>query len=154
MFAPPTALASNYIQTGLSSWVNNIPAQQGVTNGAATVSMVPRLLGIRYLYQRGGRAKQWFRMIATGQVESTAFQPVSSWTWDGSFNDAIYQAGYPRNLGLSEKVATINPRLLGIAQSQMLPRPQITRSVFTNRSFATVKGDPAKPINPTQGAYS
>jgi hypothetical protein len=155
-YAPPTVPTTQYIQTGMSHWVNNIPAMEGITNGAATVVRKPRSLGIRYLYARGAHTLRWFRMQATGQVESTKFNPVSAWTWDGCFNDAIYQAGYPRNTGLTIKVAQIPAAALGIQQSQMLPRPRFTKSVFTNRSFATVKGLPAQGIipPPTQGAHS
>lgn len=155
VYAPPVVPQQNVIQTGLSAWMNNPPAHLGLTNGAATVSSRPRTLGIRYLYARGAHAMTWFRMVATGQVESSKFQGRSAWTWDGSFNDSIYQAGYPRNLGLSEKVPTIPPAALGIQPTQMLPRPRFTRSVYTNRSFSTVKGVPAQGvIPPTQGAHS
>ena len=153
-YAPPVVPVTNVIHTGISQAVNNIPATEGVTNGAATVSSRFRSLGMRYLYSRGGQRKKWFSMKATGQVESTAFQPNLAWTWDGCFNDAIFQAGYPRNLGLSEKVPTIPPQALGTTPSQMLPRPQFTRSIFVNRTFATVKGVPAQPVTPTQGAHS
>ncbi len=153
-YAPPVAPQTNFIQTRSSQHMSVPAAQSGVTTGNMAVSHKNRIRGMRFLFSRGSKKIKQFRMRSTGQVEVSTFQPVTAWTWCGSFNDALFQAGYPRNLGLSEKVATIPPQALGTSTSQMLPRPQITRSIFTNRSFSTVKGLPAKGILPTQGAHS
>lgn len=153
-YAPPVAPQANYIQTRSSQHMSVPAAMTGVTVGNMAVSHRNRIKGMRFLFSRGSKTIRQFRMRATGQVESSRFQPVTSWTWSGSFNDALFAAGYPRNLGLSEKVASIPPQALGTSTSQMLPRPQITRSIFTNRAFSTVKGLPAKGILPTQGAHS
>jgi len=153
-YAPPVAPVTNYIQTRSAQHMTVPAAFTGATHGNAVVSKKNRIKGMRFLYSRGGKRIRQFRMKATGQVESSTFQPVTAWTWSGAFNDQLFCCGYPRNLGLSEKVATIPPQALGTAPSQMLPRPQITRSIFTNRSFSTVKGLPAKGILPTQGAHS
>lgn len=154
MYAPPVAPEQNFIQTRSSQHVTMPAAYSGATSGNAVVSKKSRVKGMRFLYSRGGKRIRQFRMRATGQVESSTFQPVTAWTWSGAFNDQLFCCGYPRNLGLSEKVATIPPQALGTTPSQMLPRPQITRSIFTNRSFSTVKGLPAQGILPTQGAHS
>lgn len=151
----PTSPQTQFIQTGAAQHMAMPAAQSGVTTGNMAVSHANRIKGVRFLYQRGARAIAGiFHMVATGQVESTKFQPMSGWTWCGAFNDQLYAVGYPRNLGLSVKVASIPPQALGTTPSQMLPRPQITRSIFTNRVFSTVKGLPAKGILPTSGMHS
>jgi len=146
-YAPPTYPQTNYIQ-GSSVLATVIPpvVTRGTT-GAATVSSKSRTTGMNYLYSRGGQIKQWFRMKATGQVESTAAQPVTASTWFNMFNGALYAAGYPRNLGWSEKVPTIPPAALGIGPDQMAPRPQFRRNIYTQRSFSTAPSIPAKPQN-------
>jgi hypothetical protein len=120
-------------------------------DGAGVVNRQNRLNGMRFLYNRGAQTTPWFRMKATGQVERSKFQPTLCSTWFAAFNDYLYRVGYPRNLGLSEKVATIPPEALGITPSQMAPRPRFTRSIFTNRSYGTA---PAIPAKPTQGMHS
>lgn len=153
-YAPPVAPATNFIQTRSAQHMSVPAAVSSFRSGNAVVSKKSRIKGMRFLYSRGSKKLRQFRMRATGQVESSTFQPLTAWTWSGAFNDQLFCCGYPRNLGLSEKVATIPPQALGTTPSQMLPRPQITRSIFTNRSFSTVKGLPAKGILPTQGAHS
>lgn len=109
--------------------------------------------GIRWLYSRGGQIKPWFRAKATGAVESSKFQPVSSYTWQGEFNDSIYQAGYPRNLGYTFKVDTIPPWALGASPWQMRPAPQIRRPIFSRRAYTSgIRAVPAIPY-PGNGGY-
>lgn len=154
-YAPPVTPQTNFIRTGGAAFVTQPPAVLNNTQGAAIVRRVFRTYGIRFLYQYGGQIKDWFSMRATGQVESTKFQPVLAYTWDGCFNDGLFRAGgYPQNLGLSEKVPSIPEQALGVTPTQMLPRPQIKRSIFVNRVFSTIKGEPAESTYPTQGAYS
>lgn len=148
--APPVEPQTSFIQ-GSPVWAQHLdPAAQQKT-GSAVVVRGNRLNGMRFRYARGGQTTPWFRMKATGQVERSKFQPTLASTFFTAHNDALYRAGYPRNLGLSEKVATIPPEALGTERSQMTPRPRYTRSVFTNRNFATAPGIAAQP---TAGVHS
>jgi hypothetical protein len=150
-FAPALYPQSHYIQ-GSPAWMSHVDvASTSPRDGAGVVIRRPRLNGFRFLYNRGSQTTPWFRMRATGQVEKSAFQPTTASTWFAAFYDGLYQAGYPRNLGLSEKVASIPPEALGTSPSQMAPRPRYTRSIFTNRSYGTA---PAIPAKPTQGMHS
>jgi hypothetical protein len=145
--APPAFPQTNYIQ-GSSPFatVNQVPASTGYQNGAV-VSAKFRNAGMRMMYSYGMQLKSWFRSIATGQVESTKFQPALAYTWNAFYNDQLYAVGFPRNLGWLEKVPTLPPAALGISGSQMNARPQNTRSVYTRRSFRTAPSIPAKPQN-------
>lgn len=144
-YSPPVAPQSDFINGGSAAAVNIAEYRhQMISQHDRLVNRMPRMLGIRWLYSRGGQIKPWFRMVGTGTVESTKFQPVLSYTWDGEFNDAIYQAGYPRNLGFTFKVDTIPPWALGTSPWQMRPAPQIRRPIFSRRAYTSgVRGLPA-----------
>lgn len=147
-YAPPITPQTNYINGGKAAVVEH-PDFATIDQHTTMVNREPRMLGIRWLYSRGGQIKPWFRMVATGRVESTKFQPVLSYQWSGEFNDSIYQAGYPRNLGYTFKVPTIPPRALGVQRDQMLPRPRFTRPIFSRRAYTSgVKPLPAQGIIP------
>lgn len=145
--APPTFPQTNYIQGSSPLASMNPPVMSQGHTGSMAVDSAFRKNGMSWLYSHGSRFKQWFKMVSTGQVESTKFQPVESYTWFNMFNGQLYAAGYPRNLGWSEKVPTIPPEALGTTPSQMAPRPQWTRNVYTRRSFGTAPSIPAKPMN-------
>jgi hypothetical protein len=145
-YAPPVTPQPNYINGGTAA-VTSMPHQE-IDQHTSLVNRMPSMLGIRWLYSRGGQIKPWFRSIATGAVESTKFQPVLSYTWSGEFNDAIYQAGYPRNLGYTFKVDTISPQALGQERFTMRPSPRITKPIFTRRAYTSgVKPVPAQAVN-------
>lgn len=146
-YAPPTFPQTNYIHGSSPLAKMNPPVTDYGSRGAAIVNRKPRMNGMEFLYQYGGRAKKWFQMVSTGQVQSTAFQTITAGTVFAAFNDALYQAGYPRNLGWSEKVPTIPPEALGTTPSQMAPRPQWKRNIYTRRSFSTAPSIPAVPYN-------
>lgn len=151
-YAPPTFPQTNYINahTPLKS-VNMVPSVRMGYDRAGTyagvVSSRYRTYGMTWLYSRGAQVKRWFRMLATGQVETTKFQPFTDSTWFSMFNGNLYRCGFPRNLGWSEKVPTIPPAALGTAPWQMTPMPQFRRNVYTRRSFTTAPAVPAKPQN-------
>lgn len=146
--APPVTPQTNYINGG-SAAVVEMPEGGTVDQHTTLVNRMPRMLGIRNLYSRGGQIKPWFRMIATGQVERTKFQPVLSYTWDGEFYDAIYQAGYPRNLGYTFKVPTIPAPAMRDDRYRMLPAPRFTRSIFAKRANTSgVRPLPAQSTQP------
>ena len=147
-YPAPTVPVPEMLVTG-----SNVSQQLGVaheapTSGSMVVNRRERQLGMRFLYAQGAKVIRQFVMMATGRVQSTAFQPATAWTWTGSFDDAHWQVGHPgTNLGLSFKVATIPRDALGVAPWQMQPRPQWRRSIITNRSFGGAGSLPAKPIN-------
>lgn len=104
--------------------------------------------GDRSRFTIGGVMNRVFHMRATGQVESTMAQPITNMPRIAQFNDYLYRAakGYPRNLGLSEKVPTLPVEALGQNPwGQMSPRTQFTRNIFTTRNYSNVKQTPAKP---------
>lgn len=147
-YAPPVTPSPNYIRGGGASATQHPDAQE-IDQHTGLVNRMPRMIGIRWLYSRGGQIKPWFRMIGTGAVESTKFQPVLAYSWSGENNDAIYQAGYPRNLGYTFKVDTIPAAALGTQRDQMLPAPRFTRPIFSRRAYTSgVKPLPAVGIMP------
>lgn len=146
--APPTFPQTNYIM-GSSPMLSSVTPGTGLGHtGDMKVNSAFRTAGMSFMYRHGAQAKKWFREIMTGGVESTKFQPVTSGTEFHMGNGELYAAGFPRNLGWSEKVPTIDPRALGIdVQSQMAPAPRMTRNVYTRRSFTTAPSIPAVPMN-------
>lgn len=150
--APPTFPQTNYIQgnhqlVAVNRFPNTYLGMAGVNGFAGIVNSKNRTYGMSWLYSRGAQVKKWFRMISTGTVESTEFQPITSFTEFNMFNGNLYRCGYPRNLGWSEKVPTIPPAALGTAPWQMAPAPQWKRNIYTKRSFSTAPSIPAKPQN-------
>jgi hypothetical protein len=147
VFAPPSVPIPENLVTG-SNVYQNVPAvSTSPVSGSAVVNRRERQLGNRFLYARGAKRIRQFIMMATGAVQSSQFQPYTSWTWDGSFDDCLYQAGYPgTNLGISEKVPTIPVDAIN-APWQMTARPRFRRSVVTTRSFGGAAGVAAKPVN-------
>lgn len=146
-YAPPVTPQTHYVRGGSAALQATIPNQR-INQHDRLVNREPRMLGIRWLYSRGGQIKPWFRMKATGAVESTKFQPVLSWSWSGEFNDAIYEAGYPRNLGYTFKVPTIPPMALAQPRDRMLAAPRFTRSIFARRAYTSgVAPLPAQGVN-------
>lgn len=104
--------------------------------------------GDRTRYTIGGVIQRVFRMRATGQVESSMSQPILNMPLSAQGNDYLYRAakGYPRNLGLSEKVPTLpNEALNGTNAGTMQPRPQITRNIFVRRNYTAAPSVPAQP---------
>lgn len=137
-YSPPITPQTHYINGGSAEAVNMAEySHQWISQHDRLVNRMPLMTGIRWLYSRGGQIKPWFRMISTPTVESTKFQPVLSYTWNGEFNDAIYQAGYPRNLGYTFKVDTIPPWALGTSPWQMRPTPWIRRPIFSRRAYTS-----------------
>ena len=138
MYAPPVPPDRSVVQAGGASYFTNGIPNQTIDQHTRTVNREPRLDGVRWLYAYGARSKMWFRMVATGQVQSSGFQPITSHRWSGEFNDAIYQAGYPRNLGYTFKVdqSAANARVPGAA---MQSKPWIKRSYFSKRAYTSGK---------------
>lgn len=152
-YAAPVFPQTNYIAGGYAGFDTNPPAHSAPSTRAPVVNRRNRLKGMRFLYSRGAQVNRQFQMRATGQVQSSRFQPQIASTWFACFNDALYQAGYPgTNLGISEKVPTIPPEALGTGPWQMAPSPRWTRNIFTTRNYGTPnKAIPAKGVIPTKG---
>lgn len=148
IYAPPSVPIPEMLVTR-NNVSQNVPAQsQTPVQGSMVVNRRERQLGMRYLYARGAKVISQFVMMATGRVQSTAFQPKTAWTWSAAFDDASWQFGWPgTNLGISLKVPTIPKEALGTAPWQMQPRPQWRRSVITNRSYGGAGSVPAQPMN-------
>lgn len=148
-YPPPEAssLVSSNIHGSSIFTTTNPPVYTSVSHDAAVVSQKPRMNGMRTLYNRGARYIEWFRMIATGASESTSFQPTLCYTWaETGFNDALYAAGYPQNLGLSEKVPSVPEGVrTSAAWGRMSSAPRFSRNVFANRSYSTAPSVPAIP---------
>lgn len=147
IYAPPVDPQTHFIRGGSAAFQATIPNQR-ISQHERLVNRMPRMLGIRWLYSRGGQVKPWFRMQATGVVESSKFQPITSHTWEGEFNDAIYEAGYPRNLGYTFKVPTYPATAVAQPRDRMLAAPRFTRSIFARRAYTSgVKPLPAQGVN-------
>lgn len=148
MYAPPTGPPRSEMQNNSPAFFGNGLPGDIVDQHSAIVNREPRMIGIRWLYSRGAQVKPWFRMIATGQVERTKFQPVLAYQWSGEFNDAIYQAGYPRNLGYTFKVDQL-PANTQIPGPRMLAKPWIKRPYYARRAYTSgISGLPAIPTYP------
>jgi len=120
-----------------------IPAGS-MTQSAPFVTRVPRQR-LSYLYSYGKQTREWFRMISTGAVESTKFEPYNGVMFDATFNQGLYEAGYPQNTGISAKVASLPPELARGDGPKMRPQAQQRNSIFTRRAFNTAPSLPAKP---------
>lgn len=143
-FSPPVTPQTNYVRGGYAGMGTVVPAVSTATNGAPVVSRRPRER-MKFLYSYGTSTKTWFRMIATGQVESTKFQPRTGHLYDASFNQGLYEAGYPQNLGLSAKVPTVpNALLNGTNGPEMQPAYAKRATIFTRRAYTQVPTLPAK----------
>jgi len=106
--------------------------------------------GDRSRFTFGGVINRLFRMQATGRAESSVAQPIVNMPRIVQFNNFLYRSakGYPRNLGLSEKVPTLPQEALGANYwGQMQPRSQYTKNIFTNRPVNIVRQVPAQPQN-------
>lgn len=147
-YPPPVIDESNVTHgSGFSGWATQPLSYTDERTDKGIVDRKMRRDGERNIYQYGAVLRKTFRMIATGQVESSRYQQYSNMPQLlTSQNDALYRAakGYPMNLGLSEKVPTLPRAALG-DQPQMTPRTQITRNIFTTRNFSNAKSIPAKP---------
>lgn len=149
-FAPPVTPQTAYIRGG-SPVLTTIDNEGGEywTQHNRIVNRDPRRLGIRALFSYGGQVYNYFKMVATGAVQSSAFQPRVNHMWTGEFNDALYQAGYPRNTGLTFKVQTVNPLIN--PPWTMAAAPNFRgRAIYVNQRPVT-SGIPGKPAN---GSYS
>lgn len=151
IYAPPVPPDRNVVQAGGNAFFQNGINAQPIDQHTTMASREPRMLGVRWMYSYGAQTKQWFRMVATGQVERSSFQPVTAHRWSGEFNDSIYQAGYPRNLGYTFKVNQLAANI-PIPGATMAAKPHIKRSYFSQRAYTS--GLAAVPLESTYGKKS
>lgn len=125
----------------------NPPVVSYADHRSGVVSSANRMKGDRELYSRGVQRNSLMEMIATGQVQRSRYQPLSGWTWSGSFNDELYRSGgYPQNLGLTFKAPSIPDGVATTAAwGRMRSAPRITRTIFTRRRFSGAPSVPAVP---------
>jgi hypothetical protein len=145
--APGQSLAEPGNLYGIPKWAAvNPPVTTYGGYRTGIVTRANRMTGDRELYSRGVQRNSTMAMVATGQVERSNFQPLSGWTWVASFNDFLYKAGFPQNLGLSFKASSIPDGIAtNPAWGRMRPAPQITRTIFTRRRFSGAAAVPARP---------
>lgn len=152
-YAPPeaeTLIASN-IHGSSPMWDALPPVMTPIGNYAGVVKSAFRMNGMRTLYAYSKRTKDWFKMIATGQVESTSFQPQTDHQFgETGFNDELYRVGgHPQNLGLTFKAPSVPDAIAQTAAwGRMRPAPRIVATIFTKRPHGVAKSLPAQSTNP------
>lgn len=146
-FYPPPMYPEGVERNSYAGFSTNVPASSSPIDRAPVVKRNNLRWGERTRYTHGNVVNKMFRMIKTGGVESSAFQPaVNMPQLVTGFNDFLYRAGgYPRNLGLSEKVPTLPKAALGQSVPQMTPTPRFTATIFTRRAYSSAPSIPAKP---------
>lgn len=144
---PPPVYPEGLERNSYSGFTDNPPATSSPVTRAPVVRRNNLRVGEINRYTHGNVRERPFKMIATGQVESSQYQVYENMPNIVQLNTWLYRAakGYPQNLGLSEKVPTLPPAALGISPSQMLPAPRLTRTVFTRRSYRSAPSVPAQP---------
>lgn len=100
------------------------------------------------MYSRGAQQREVFHMRMTGGVESSL---ANTWdqgyTFNAFFNDGLFEAGYPRNNGLSVKLEQVPPDLKHGVGPYMQAAPQARSSIFTRRAFYGAPTKTAKPAS-------
>lgn len=145
-FYPPPVFPEGMEKNTYAGFTSNPPASSSPIDRAPVVRRNNLRWGERYRYTHGNVINRVFRMIRTGGVESSQFQTATNMPSFSPFNDFLYRAGgYPRNLGLSEKVPTLPKAALGDEVPQMGPTPRFTATIFTRRAYSSAPSIPAKP---------
>lgn len=145
-FYPAPVYPEGLERNSYSGFTTNPPVSSSPVDRAPVVRRNNLRTGERIRYTHGNVVKRVFRMMATGAVESSQFQPATNMPSVSVFNDFLYRAGgYPRNLGLSEKVPTLPKQALGQEVPVMQPAPQFRATIFTRRAFSSAPSLPAKP---------
>lgn len=111
---PPVTTYASARPYGAPSARLNIRPSTNRTN-SAVVDRRPRRNGLRYFYAHGSTVMPvgGVPRPGPGGVLSSAFQRILVHLTDWSQNDALFAAGYPRNLGLSFRVAQLNTQVSG-----------------------------------------
>lgn len=147
-FYPPPVIDQSAVVhgSGFSGFTSVPLSYNNVMSNAGIVNRKNLRMGEQNYYRWGGVLMRVFRMVMTGGVESSRAQQYVNMPQQWQLNGHLYRAakGYPMNLGLSEKVPTLPKEALGDT-AKMRPRPQITRNIFTNRSYSSAPSIPAKP---------
>lgn len=147
--APVTTYAASLSDSTVASNLQ-VPASTNRT-WAPVVNRVPRRK-IRAFYVHGAEiqpnALPYPGASGVGSVESSKFQKQLVILTDWHINPAWYEAGYPRNLGLSTRVPQLQTQVTGGGgPGKMAQRPLFTRVQTVGRATATVKTFPTKAAN-------
>lgn len=115
----------------------------------------PRMNGMRFFYVHGGTDMRTPGMSLPqpggmdGRVASSQFQHINVTLHDWVQNDALFQAGYPRNLGLAQGVpqphtsVTGGPTSARMQQSPMFTRVQVVPRYSTTPQVYETRGSVA-----------
>lgn len=144
---PVTSYASSLPRTPLATRLNN-PSSTNVT-GSAVVARQPRRGGHMFFYSHGAvvmpNALPHPGAGGVGGVESSAFQPYNIQLMDWQINRSWYEAGYPRNLGLSTRVPQLQTNVTGgPGRSRSVQRPLFTQVQTVPRASVRVRSYPTK----------
>jgi hypothetical protein len=140
---PVTSYASATTQSPLTSR-QRIPAASAWSGSAIVTRGLRRGgrgKGTEYFYSHGGY-RMPVRVPTPGSsgVPSTRFQQVNVQLFDWVIVPSLYEAGYPRNLGLSSKVPQPNTNVTGgPGKSAMDQRPLFTKVQTVARAKAIVQ---------------
>lgn len=145
--APVTTYASSLPGMPLTSRLYN-PASTARTR-SSVVTRAPRRGGMRSFYVHGAvgmpNALPNPGAGGVGGVNSSAFQPNLVQLMDWQVNPSWYEAGYPRNLGLSTRVAQLQTNVTGgPGRSSQDQRPLFTRVQTVPRANVTVRSYPTR----------
>lgn len=110
--------------------------------GSAVVSRRPRRGGLLAFLSYGARLmKQPVPVPAGyGNVQPSGFQQLVVQLQDWHINPSWYEAGYPRNLGLSQRTPQPQTNVVGApGRSRMTPHPLFTRVQNVPRAKANIR---------------
>ena len=144
--APVTTYAASLSDSNLAANLM-VPAATNRT-WAPVVCRVPRNR-IKAFYVHGAEtqpnALPYPGAAGVGEVNRSAFQDQLVLLTDWHINPGWYEAGYPRNLGLSTRVPQLVTQVTGgSGPGRSQPRPLFTRVQTVGRASATVKTYPTK----------
>jgi hypothetical protein len=116
--------------------------------GAAVVTRASRRGGIMSFWGHGAVRMPTpvpQRMSGYGNVQSSPFQPFNVKLDDWQINPSWFRAGYPRNLGLSQRSPQPRTNMTGgPGESMMVQHPLFTRVQEVPRARARVSIFPTK----------
>lgn len=147
--APVTSYASAAKTTPLTSRNYN-PASTNRTN-SAVVDRRPRRGGHNFFYSHGAvpmRTPIDESQTSMGLVPISTFQPYNVQLMDWQINTSWYEAGYPRNLGLSTRVPQLQTQVTGGGgPGAMDQRPLFTKVQQVQRARVLVQTYRTKASN-------
>lgn len=138
---PPTSsYASGFNSSSLATRMTIAATQVGT--GAPVVHRKSRRGGILSFVSMGGRQMRQPvpAQAAYGNVQSSPFQPINVGLVAWQINPSWHEAGYPRNLGLSQRTPQPRTNVTGApGRSRMQPAPLFTRVQQVPRARANIR---------------